>query len=108
MPAIAVISKSLAGRTVATAIERQELGIGRAHAACGADEQRHPEASLEVDRDQRMDVVQEGFGVTGRRGRVFETITPDAMKDATDISETNPTWKWRIRIRVRLVRARSL
>jgi hypothetical protein len=32
--------------------------------------------------------------VTGRRGRVFETITPEAMKNATDISETNPTWKW--------------
>jgi hypothetical protein len=29
-----------------------------------------------------------------RRGRVFETITPEAMKNATDISETNPTWKW--------------
>jgi hypothetical protein len=64
------------------------------HAACGADEQLHPEASLEVDGDQRIDVVQEGFGVTGRRGRVFETITPDAMKDAIDTSETNPTWKW--------------
>lgn len=32
--------------------------------------------------------------VTGPRGRVFETITPEAMKNATDISETNPTWKW--------------
>jgi hypothetical protein len=30
----------------------------------GADEQLHPEASLEVDGDQRIDVVQEGFGVT--------------------------------------------
>jgi hypothetical protein len=94
LPAIAVISKSRDGRTVATAIERQELGIGRARAACGADEQRHPEASLEVDRDQRVDVVQVGFGVTGRRGRLFETITPEAMKNATDISETNPRWKW--------------
>jgi hypothetical protein len=32
--------------------------------------------------------------VTGRRGKVFATITPEAMKSATDISETNPTWKW--------------
>jgi hypothetical protein len=32
--------------------------------------------------------------VTGRGGRAFETITPQAMKNATDVSETNPTWKW--------------
>jgi hypothetical protein len=81
---------------------------GRYSRSCGAAEQPHPEAPLEVDRDQRIDVVQAGFGVTGRRGRVFETITPDAMKGATDICETNPTWNGRIRSRVRLVGARSL
>jgi hypothetical protein len=32
--------------------------------------------------------------VTDRRGRIFETITPEAMKNATTVSETNPTWKW--------------
>ena len=97
----------LAGNCRDLEISRQSHGrYGR---SCGADEQLHPEASLEVDRDQRIDVVQEGFGVTGRRGGVFETITPEAMKNATDISESNPTWKMGgTRIRVRLVRARSL
>jgi hypothetical protein len=32
--------------------------------------------------------------VTGRKGKSFESITPDAMKNATTVSETNPTWKW--------------
>jgi hypothetical protein len=32
--------------------------------------------------------------VTGRGGKSFETITPDAMKNATTVTETNPTWKW--------------
>jgi hypothetical protein len=29
-----------------------------------------------------------------RKGKSFESITPDAMKNATTVSETNPTWKW--------------
>jgi hypothetical protein len=32
--------------------------------------------------------------ITDRRGRAFETITPEAMKNAATVSETNPTWKW--------------
>jgi len=32
--------------------------------------------------------------VSGRGGRVFETITPQAMKEATTLTETDPTWKW--------------
>jgi hypothetical protein len=32
--------------------------------------------------------------VTGPRRKSFETITPDAMKKATTVTETNPTWKW--------------
>jgi hypothetical protein len=32
--------------------------------------------------------------VTGRGGKSFERITPEAMKSATDVTETNPTWKW--------------
>jgi hypothetical protein len=32
--------------------------------------------------------------ITGRKGAVFEKVTPAAMKNATDITETNPTWKW--------------
>jgi hypothetical protein len=32
--------------------------------------------------------------VTGRGGKSFEKITPEAMKSATTVTETNPTWKW--------------
>jgi hypothetical protein len=32
--------------------------------------------------------------VTDGKGRVLETVTPSAMKNATKVSETNPTWKW--------------
>ena len=32
--------------------------------------------------------------VTGGRRKTFETITADAMKNATTVSESNPTWKW--------------
>ena len=32
--------------------------------------------------------------LTGRKGKVFEAVTPAAMKNADKINETNPTWKW--------------
>ncbi len=32
--------------------------------------------------------------ITGRGGKSFETVTPDAMRNATTVSETDPTWKW--------------
>jgi hypothetical protein len=32
--------------------------------------------------------------VSDRRGRAFETITPEAMKNAAAARETNPTWRW--------------
>jgi hypothetical protein len=32
--------------------------------------------------------------VTGRGGKSFERITPEAMKSGTTVTETNPTWKW--------------
>ena len=32
--------------------------------------------------------------ITGRKGKVFEAITPAAMKNADKITETDPTWKW--------------
>jgi hypothetical protein len=32
--------------------------------------------------------------LTDRDGRLFETITAEAMKNATKISETNLRWKW--------------
>jgi hypothetical protein len=38
--------------------------------------------------------VRASLRVTGRGGKSFETITPDVMKSATAVRETNPTWKW--------------
>jgi hypothetical protein len=32
--------------------------------------------------------------LTGADGAVYETITPAAMKKATKVTETQPTWKW--------------
>jgi hypothetical protein len=32
--------------------------------------------------------------VTGPNGQVYETITPDAIKNALKVTETNPSWKW--------------
>jgi hypothetical protein len=32
--------------------------------------------------------------LTGNRGKVYEKITPDAMRNARNVSETNLTWKW--------------
>jgi hypothetical protein len=32
--------------------------------------------------------------VTGKRGKVYETINPEAMKQAQDVRETSPTWTW--------------
>jgi hypothetical protein len=32
--------------------------------------------------------------ITNRRGQAFETITAEAMKNATNVSETNLNWKW--------------
>jgi hypothetical protein len=32
--------------------------------------------------------------LTGRKGKVFEAVTPAAMKNADKINETNPTWQW--------------
>jgi hypothetical protein len=38
--------------------------------------------------------IRATVGITDRRGRAFETITPEAMKNATKVNETNLTWKW--------------
>jgi hypothetical protein len=32
--------------------------------------------------------------ITGPKGRVFETITPSAMKNASKFTETNLSWTW--------------
>ena len=34
--------------------------------------------------------------ITDRNGRVFEKITPKAMRNATRVIETNPRWKWEV------------
>jgi hypothetical protein len=38
--------------------------------------------------------IQAIVQVTDREGRTFETITPETMKNATKVSETNLKWKW--------------
>jgi len=38
--------------------------------------------------------VRATVSVTGRGGKSFERITPEAMKSATTVTETDPTWKW--------------
>jgi hypothetical protein len=32
--------------------------------------------------------------ITDSRGRAFEAITPEALKNAATVRETKPTWKW--------------
>jgi hypothetical protein len=32
--------------------------------------------------------------VTGKRDKIYETITPDAMRRAENVKETDPTWIW--------------
>ena len=32
--------------------------------------------------------------ITGRGGRAFERVTPEAMKNASKVSETDLKWKW--------------
>lgn len=34
------------------------------------------------------------IAVTGPNGEVYETITPEAMKNANKVTETKPVWKW--------------
>jgi hypothetical protein len=38
--------------------------------------------------------IQATVRITDRNGRAIETITPNAMKNATKVIETNLTWKW--------------
>jgi len=33
--------------------------------------------------------------ITGRKGKVYEAITPDAMKSADTITEDQPVWTWK-------------
>jgi hypothetical protein len=38
--------------------------------------------------------IQATVRISGRNGRVFKTTTPNAMRNATTVSETNLRWKW--------------
>jgi hypothetical protein len=38
--------------------------------------------------------IRASVRVTDRRGQSFKTTTEKAMNDATNVSETNLTWKW--------------
>jgi hypothetical protein len=39
-------------------------------------------------------VIEATTTVTDKAGRVYDTITPDALKSVVKVTETNPTWKW--------------
>jgi len=39
-------------------------------------------------------IVRANVRITDRRGRVFEKITPEAMRNATNVRETSPRWEW--------------
>ena len=38
--------------------------------------------------------IQTKVRVTGKRGKVYDQITPQIMRSAQDVKETNPTWSW--------------
>lgn len=38
--------------------------------------------------------IQTKVRVTGKRGKVYDQITPQIMRSAQDVKETNPTWTW--------------
>jgi hypothetical protein len=44
--------------------------------------------------DDRFLEIRADVRITSRTGGVFEKITPDAIKNASRIRETRPTWKW--------------
>jgi hypothetical protein len=39
-------------------------------------------------------VINSTVRVTGPKGKVFQTITPEAMKQADKVTETNLKWRW--------------
>ena len=39
-------------------------------------------------------IIRADVRVTDRRGRVFEKITPEAMRKATKVREKRPRWEW--------------
>jgi hypothetical protein len=39
-------------------------------------------------------VIRADVRISDRRGRVFKKITPEAMRNATNVSETRPRWEW--------------
>ena len=43
--------------------------------------------------DQTL-TIRADVRITGRKGKVYEKITRDAMKDAETVTENNPTWSW--------------
>jgi len=43
--------------------------------------------------DQSLE-IRARVRVTRGKGKVYETITPDAMKNADTVNEDNPTWTW--------------
>lgn len=44
--------------------------------------------------DDRFLEIRADVRITSRNGKAFEKITPDAIKNASRIRESRPTWKW--------------
>jgi hypothetical protein len=44
--------------------------------------------------DDRFLEIRADVRITGRNGKAFDKVTPDAMKNASRIHETRPTWRW--------------
>jgi hypothetical protein len=43
--------------------------------------------------DQTL-TIRADVRITGRKGKAYEKITRDAMKNAETVTEDNPTWSW--------------
>lgn len=38
--------------------------------------------------------IRTKVAVTGKRNKIYETVSRDAMSRAENVKETNPTWVW--------------
>jgi len=51
-------------------------------------------APYECEIDDQTLTIRAAVRITGRKGKVYEKITRDAMKNAETVTEDNPTWSW--------------
>lgn len=51
-------------------------------------------APYDCDFDGKWLVIDAKVQVSDGHGKVYKTITPAAMRNASKVTETHPTWKW--------------